>query len=89
VLRTLFWPKRDLVGALLAAGELDAARDEVRAHPFDPTAAANVARILHRRLLRRAVSAGLLVFVALIAVVVRARMARRSLAAVAHAPSHD
>jgi hypothetical protein len=81
--------ERDLVEALLAAGDLDGAGAEVRAHPADSTTTANVARLIHRRLVRRTVSAGLLALAALLAVVVlRARMARRSLAAAPHAPSH-
>ena len=52
--------ERALVETLLAAGQLDAAQDEVLAHPFDSTATANVARRLHQRLLRRTVEAGLM-----------------------------
>jgi hypothetical protein len=81
--------ERDLVGALLAAGDLDGARDEVTAYPLDSTTTANVARLVHRRILHRTVTVGLLVLVALLGVaVVRVRALRRPLAAVSHDPSH-
>jgi hypothetical protein len=51
--------ERDLVQSLLADRHLDAARDEVRAHPFDPQATANVARLLHRRRTQRAATVAL------------------------------
>jgi hypothetical protein len=59
------WAERDLVESLLAAGRLDAARDEVAAHPFDPKSAADVARLLRRRRLERLTAGGLLTLVAL------------------------
>jgi hypothetical protein len=71
--------ERGLVGALLAAGQLDAAQEEVLAHPFDPTVAADVGRRLHRRFLRRTVEVGLIVLAALaVPVVARLRRAGRS-----------
>jgi len=39
----------DLVTALLAAGQLDEARAEVKAHPFDPASTAKVERLVRRR----------------------------------------
>jgi hypothetical protein len=69
--------ERALVEAFLAAGQLDAARQEVVAHPFDPTATAIVERQLHRRFLRRTVEAALIaVALAALTVVAFARLRR-------------
>jgi hypothetical protein len=64
--------ERDLVETLLADGQLDVAREEVGAHPFDPKAMAEVGRLVRRRLLHRAIAASLLLlFVVTIGTVVR------------------
>ncbi len=57
--------ERDLVDALLTAGQLDAAQEEVTTHPFDPLATAKVGQLLHRRVLRRGGEAGLVALTAL------------------------
>jgi hypothetical protein len=69
----------DLVDALLAAEQLDAAQAEVLAHPGDAIATSKVGRRLHRRFLRRTVEAGLSVLAAFTAVALaRRRRARRA-----------
>jgi hypothetical protein len=62
--------ERDLVAALLAAGQLDEARAEVEAHPFDPKSTAEVERLVRRRWLVRV--AGILGGLALVALVLMA-----------------
>jgi len=76
--------ERDLVTALLAAGQLDAARQEVEAHPFDPTSTADVERRVRRRSRARAAAFGALALLAL-GVGVRARWRLRRAAAGARA----
>lgn len=69
--------ERDLVEALLARKQLDAAADEIRAHPLDSKSAAEVQRLVRRRSLRRAAWTELLAALALVmALVVRARVLR-------------
>lgn len=63
--------ERDLVAALLAAGQLDLASAEVKAHPFDPVAMAKVERLVHRRSQVR--SAGFLAALALLGLTVGVR----------------
>jgi hypothetical protein len=68
--------ERALVETLLAAGQLDSARDEVEAHPFDGKAAAEVERMVRRRWLERAVMVG--IAFALVGGIVVARIRRRA-----------
>lgn len=67
--------ERDLVAALLAAGQLDAARAEVQAHSFDRASAAEVERLVRRR--SRVRGAGLLGAVVLLALGATAYLRRR------------
>jgi tetratricopeptide (TPR) repeat protein len=73
--------RRRFVQVLVADGRLDAAADEVRTHRVEPPLAADVRRLLRRRMLQRLALAGLLGLVAVaiaaaIAAVVRARRLR-------------
>lgn len=72
--------ERDLVTALLAALQLDAARAEVAAHPFDPPSTAEVERRVRRRSQVRGAGLGLLALLAL-GVGARARWRLRRAAA--------
>jgi hypothetical protein len=75
--------ERALVEALLAAGQLDDARQEVLAHPFDAPSTANVARRFHLRSQRRTVEVGLIALAILTIAAVarmRAQVVRRCLA---------
>lgn len=57
--------ERALVESLLAEGRLDAAREEIAAHPFDPRAATDVAARLRHRRRERWIAGGALALFAL------------------------